>query len=197
MSMIATPSIWNAVETPMRGLKRSIAHSRTTSGSSPSNSTDSSPASRSSSSSTDICLPPHELCQLVVRCAVAPRAEALAGRAPVDPARDEPDHGLVQLLRRNSAENRPRDRRGPVEAAAEVDVVGLPAPALRVAHRRPLEADVADPMVRARVRTAVEVHAQPFDRGAEARLVQLDAPVHARLRLCDRAGAMWDVYVGV
>src|SRR6266487_12200 len=51
MSMIARPSIWKAVETLMRGLKRSIAHSRTVSGSSPSNSTESSPASSSSISS--------------------------------------------------------------------------------------------------------------------------------------------------
>src|SRR6476469_2024008 len=51
MSSSTAPSVWNAVEIEIDGENRSIAHSRTTSGSSPSNSTLSSPASRSSSSS--------------------------------------------------------------------------------------------------------------------------------------------------
>src|SRR4051794_24633043 len=56
MSIRAMPSAWNAVEMAMRGLKRSSAHSRTVHGSSPSNSTDSSPASSSSKSSVVLIL---------------------------------------------------------------------------------------------------------------------------------------------
>src|SRR5919197_2468211 len=190
MSSSTAPSVWNAVEIASRGENRSSAHSRTTSGSSPSNSTDSSPASRSSSSSTDIRLPPCQLCQLVVRRAVAPRAKGLAGPTSVDPPADEPDHGLVELIGRDTAEERLGDRGRSVEAAEQVDVVRLPTPALFVAHGRALKTDVADPMLRARVRAPVEMQPQPFDRRAEARLEQLHEAVHARLGLGDREVAV-------
>src|SRR5207237_103566 len=112
---------------------------------------------------TDMCLPSCELRELVVGCPVAPRAEALAVGAPLDPAGDEPDHGVVELLRRHAPEDWTRDRRGAVEAAAQVHVVRLPAPPLLVADGRPLEADVADPVVRACVRAAVEVQAEAVE----------------------------------
>src|SRR5881227_2546632 len=122
------PSVWNAVEIEIDGEKRSIAHSITASGSSPSNSTLSSPASRSSSSSTDNCgLPSCETSELVVGCAVAERPERLLFGARVDPAADEADDGVVELLGRHALEERAADRRRAVEAAAHVHVVGLPA----------------------------------------------------------------------
>src|SRR5205823_4951707 len=116
------PSVWNAVEIEIDGENRSIAHSSTTSGSSPSNSTLSSPASRSSSSSTDNgSLPSCETSELVVGCAVAERPECLAVGALRDPAADEADDRVVELLRRHALEHRARDCRRPVEAAAKVD----------------------------------------------------------------------------
>src|SRR6476659_8466310 len=166
------PSVWNAVEMAMLGEKRSLAHAMRPSGSSPANSTLSSPASRSSSSSTLMCLPPHELCQLVVGCPVAPRAEALAVPASGDPALDQAHDRLVELLGRHASEHRPRDRGGPVEAAAQIDVVGLPSPSLLVAHGRALEADVTDAVLCARVRTAVQVQAQPVEEAGREPLLE-------------------------
>src|ERR1051326_8936689 len=99
------PSVWNAVEIAMLGEKRSIAHSSSTSGSSPSNWTLSSPASRSSSSSTLMSLPSHELSQLAVGCPVAPCTEALALCPAVDPAGDEARHHVVELLGRDASED--------------------------------------------------------------------------------------------
>src|SRR3954454_2736747 len=134
MCRSTAPSVWNAVEIEMLGEKRSIAHSITASGSSPSNSTLSSPASRSSSSSTDnSSLPSCETSELVVGCAVAERPERLAVGALRDPAADEADDRVVELLGRHALEHRAGDRGGAVEAAAEIDVVGLAALALLVA----------------------------------------------------------------
>src|SRR5690348_15728182 len=112
------PSVWNAVEIAIRGENRSIPHARTASGSSPSNSTLSSPASRSSSSSMDMCLPSDELGELAVGFGVAPRAEAVGVGAFVDPTGDERDDHVVKLLGRDAPEDGTRDRGRPVEAAA-------------------------------------------------------------------------------
>ena len=49
------------------------------------------------------------------------------------------------------------------EAAAQEDVVGLPPLPVLVAHGRALEAEVADPVMGAGVRAAVEVELQPGD----------------------------------
>src|SRR3954447_23028244 len=102
----------------MRGAKRSSAHARTNSGSSPSNSTDSSPASSSSISSTAIGRPPCEpscrcLLAYTCPCGLEPRkraqfvvgeppgevAEALAVVPPDEPAPDEPGDRLVEPVR--------------------------------------------------------------------------------------------------
>src|SRR5262245_58042306 len=248
MSRSATPSTWNAVDSPMRGEKRSSPHASSSCGSAPSNSTASSPASSSSISSImraprrrrlppggarlrrrltplaapgspgpycsycplrpgtasdargtriSCCLPgpcglePGERAELVVREAVREGAEARAGRPPGEPAADEPLHGRRQVLGRNAPEDRPRDRRLRAEPAAQEDVVGLAPPTLRVARGRPLEAEVADPVLGAGVRAAVEVHAETGERGAaEAALEVDDQLVEPRLRLRDREVAV-------
>src|SRR5205085_8320067 len=81
--------------------------------------------------------------ELVVGCAVAERPERFALYALGDPAADEPDDGVVELLGRHALEDGARDRGGTVEAAAQVDVVGLPALPPLVAHGRPPAADPA------------------------------------------------------
>src|SRR5579884_1923909 len=115
MCSSTAPSAWNAVEIAIRGEKRSSAHSRSASGSSPSNATESSPASRSSSSSTDTYLPSRELRELAVARPFAPDAEALLFLPAAGPAPDEGDHEAVQLLARDAAEQGSRDLRRPVE----------------------------------------------------------------------------------
>src|SRR3954451_1228549 len=165
MSSSTAPSVWNAVEIEIRGANRSIAHSSTASGSSPSNATESSPASRSSSSSTLMCLPPCQTSDLVVCRAVAKAAEGLAVAAALDPARDEGPDSLVELFRRDALEDRECDRRGPVEAAAQEDVVSLVALSFGIANGRALEPEIADPMMGAGVSAAVEVQAEPVDGG--------------------------------
>src|SRR5579884_4262346 len=189
--MVRTVSASGESRSRFRREKRSSAHSRSASGSSPSNATESSPASRSSSSSTDTYLPSRELRELAVARPFAPDAEALLFLPAAGPAPDEGDHEAVQLLARDAAEQGSRDLRRPVETAAQVDVVGLlPAPLL-VAHRRALEADVADPVLRARVRAAVEMQPQPLELPrVEPRLEQLHERAHARLRLGDREVAV-------
>ncbi len=114
---------------------------------------------------------------------VAERAKALLVEPAVQPPADQPCHRVVQLLRGNAPEHRPADRRPGAERAAQQHVVGLPAPALGVAHRRPLEAEVADPVLPARVRAAVQVEAQPGHLVAEAALQSLDQDAEAALRL--------------
>src|SRR5581483_12207569 len=101
-----------------------------------------------------------EQTELGVARPVAERAEPLAVAAPLHPPADQAAHRLVELLGRNAAEDGPGDRRVGAEPAAQEDVVGLAPPALLVAHGRPLEADVADPVVGARVRAAVQVQPQ-------------------------------------
>src|SRR3954454_6410802 len=186
MCRSTAPSVWNAVEIEMLGEKRSIAHSITASGSSPSNSTLSSPASRSSSSSTDTgSLPSCETSELVVGCAVAERPERLSVGARLDPAADEADDGVVELLGGHALEHRAADRGRAVEAAAHVHVVRLAPATFFVADGRALEADLADPVMGARVRAAVEVHAQAVGCLPEAVFEQLHELVHASLRLGD------------
>src|SRR5215831_15367031 len=176
MSISTEPSIWNAVEIAIRGEKRSSAHSRSACGSCPSNSTESSPASSSSSTSYRLTPPfsfpgagcylasrrlpfsrpgrlaAREGTELVVRRPVAEGTEGLAGQTRREPAGDEPLHGRVQLLGRDAPEDRPGDRRARAEPAAQEHVVRLPPPALLVAGGRSLEAEVADPVLRACVR---------------------------------------------
>src|SRR5579862_2750546 len=189
------PSVWNAVDSAIRGANRSIAHSSTTSGSSPSNSTDSSPASRSSSSSTDsapapakpapplfggsveptplMCLPSGQTSKLVVARPVAERPERLLLAPRRDPTLDEAHDDRVELVGRHTPEHRPPDRRRPVEAAAHEHVVGLQPLALRIPDGRALEAEVADPVLRARMGAAVEMQPQPVGFPPEPVLDQL------------------------
>ena len=74
-----------------------------------------------------------------------------------------PSTRCVELLGRHAPEERAPDRRVRAEAAAHEDVVGLAALALLVARGRALEAEVADPVLRAGVRAAVEVQPQVGD----------------------------------
>src|SRR4029079_7218672 len=138
MSSSATPSTWNAVESAIRGEKRSSAHSSRSCGSRPSNSIESSPASRSSIRSIITPLPslvrarargrpertaPPLSCarglaadqnaELLVGRAVAELAEALAFAPPGQPALDEALDRVVELLRRAPPEHRPGDPRVP------------------------------------------------------------------------------------
>src|SRR5205085_10669941 len=105
--------------------------------------------------------------ELVVARALAELAERLAGAPPAEPACDEPLDRLVELFARHAPEDGPRDRRGGPEPAPQEDVVGLVAPALLVAQGRALEADVADPVLRAGMRAAVQMESQIGDRLAE------------------------------
>src|SRR5581483_9847396 len=65
-----------------------------------------------------------------------------------------------------------------------------PPRAAFVARRRALEADVADPVLRARMRAAVEVQPQLGDLPAEALLEPVDEAAEPRLRLGDREVAV-------
>ena len=94
-------------------------------------------------------------------------------------------HGLVELLGRHAAEDRPADRRDRAERAAQQDVVPLVALALGVAHGRALEAEVADPVLAAGVGAAVEVESELGDLVAEAALEVLDQAAEPPLRLGD------------
>ena len=91
----------------------------------------------------------------------------------------------ASVLGRDPAEDRPRDRGVGAEAAAQEQVVGLAAHAFLVAHRRALEAEIADPVVPAGVRAAVEVQLQSGERVAEAGLEVLDEGAEPRLGLRD------------
>src|SRR5262249_21544959 len=62
--------------------------------------------------------------------------------------------------------------------------------AVCVLPRRRLEAEVADPVLRARVRAAVEVEPKIRYRGAERRLEMLDERLQTRLRLANREVAV-------
>src|SRR6187402_968556 len=200
MSISATPPSWNDVEIARRSPKRSNDHSRSSHGSQPSNSTESSPASRSSNGSTIVMRPPRswsgscrlprggglaarERAELRVAQAVAERAEALVGAPPVEPAGDEPLDDAVELVRGHPAEERAADRRVRPEPAAEVHLVRLPALPRLVPGGRALEADVADPVVRAGVWAPVEREPERGDVVPEAPLEPLDQRVEPGLRL--------------
>ena len=144
-------------------------------GSSPSNSTASSPASSSSISSTLMQPPPSRSCLrgLAARPARPARRRSAGARtrgsprpvaASVEPAADE---ALDRRRRARSvghaAEERPADRGVRAEPAAHEDVVRLPPLAGLVAGGRALEAEVADPVLGAGVRAAVEVQPQAGD----------------------------------
>ena len=172
----------------MRGEKRSSAHSRTTCGSSPSkldrelprlqlvDQLDRHQAASSFSCAAARRLQARELAELFVGQPLRERREALALGTTAQPAGHEPVDGGVELLGRDAAEEWRRDLRLRAEAAAHEDVVGLAALAVVVARRRPLEADVGDPVLRARVRAPVELEAELVRRIAEALLQVLDEP---------------------
>src|SRR5579862_4394837 len=128
--------------------------------------------------------------ELLVARAARERDEALAVPAVVEPALDQAFDRDVEVVGRYPPEERPPDLRRRPERAAHEDVVGLPPRAALVARRRSLEAEVADPVLRTRVRAAVEVQAQVGDLHAEALVEPVDQPAEACLRLGDREVAV-------
>src|SRR6476620_9361787 len=188
MSISATVSIWNDVDSARPGMNRSTAHSRTACGSSPSNSIDSSPASSSSINSNVLISsqPPveHSLfrllpysslrrleacqcAQLLVRCPPCECRKALAVRAALEPAGDQPLDRRVERVGGDAPEERAPDGGLGAEPAADEDVVGLPLDSAFISCRGALEAQVADPVLRAGVGAAVEMKPQARDLVAE------------------------------
>src|SRR5262245_29350759 len=131
-----------------------------------------------------------ERTELAVREPSRERGERLAFTPAVEPALDKARNGGVELLREDPAEQRPPDRGIATETATDEDVVGLPAAAVLVARRRPLEAEVGDPVLRTRVRAAVEVETEIGDLRSEALLQRLDQAAEPRLRLSHREVAV-------
>src|SRR5262249_17450929 len=113
-----------------------------------------------------------EHAQLVVGQAARERRKAFAFGSALEPACDEPLDRRVQLVGRHAAEERPPDLGIRTEAAADEDVVRLSPLAALVASGRALEAEIGNPVLRARVRAAVELQAQIGDLRPEA-LLQL------------------------
>ena len=85
----------------------------------------------------------------------------------------------------HAAEERAADLRHRAERAAHEDVVGGDAVAVGVLAGRRLEAEVADPVLRARVRAAVEVEAKLGDRRRRRSLEMVDELAEPLLRLAD------------
>ena len=103
---------------------------------------------------------PRERAELVVGLCGRPLGERGAARLRRASRATRPSDGVVELLGRHAAEERPADRGVRAEPAADEDVVRLPLRASSSRAGRALEAEVADPVLRARVRAAVEVQAQ-------------------------------------
>src|SRR5581483_8425096 len=116
------------------------------------------------------------LAELLVRSTALEARERLAGLPVVEPAADQAFDRPLELRARHAAEERAADlRRGP-ERAAHEDVVGADAVAVGVLAGGRLEAEVADPVLRAGMRTAVEVQPQLGDLVAERPLEMLEQP---------------------
>ena len=102
------------------------------------------------------------------------RKSSASARCSSQPT-DEGDDDLVEVLRGHAAEDHTADRGARTESASEIDVVGLLSLALLVARRRSLEAEVADPVLGARMRAAVEVQPERRDVVAEPVLERADS----------------------
>ena len=118
--------------------------------------------------------------------------EGLAVEPAVEPAGDQALDGGVELVGRHAPEERPADRGAGAEPAADEDVVRLPAHTALVARGRSLEAEVGDPVLRARVRAAVELEPEVGDVGAEplargSRSARRAASSSRRRRSCSAA----------
>src|SRR5581483_9434338 len=130
-------------------------------------------------------LEPRERAELVVAEPALELGERLAVVAFLEPAAHETRDRGLELLARHAAEERAADRRRRAERAAHEHVVRRHAVAVPVLARRRLEAEVADPVLRARVRATVEVKPQLADLRPERRLEVLDERLQPRLRLAD------------
>src|SRR5207244_9022733 len=108
----------------------------------------------------------------------------------LEPALDQACNGRVQLFRDDPAKERPPDRGVGAESTADEDVVGLTPPALVVSRRRALEPQVGDPVLRTRVRAAVELEAELGNLRSEALLEPFDQSAEPCLRLGDREVAV-------
>ena len=180
MSISATSPSWNAVESASRPPKRSIAHSSSSHGSCALE-LDRQLAGlqiveQLRSRSCCLLLGSRLLGRRPARgrpgrrarrrsCGRRTRGSSRRRRAAVEPADDQAGRRVSSSssvgTRRKTG--RPIAASGP-SAAAQEDVVGLAALALLVAHGRALEAEVADPVLAAGVRAAVEVEPQPGER---------------------------------
>ena len=115
-----------------------------------------------------------ERAELVVGQAVANCGKLSSSRRPSSqPATRPPTTSSSRSVGTRRNTGRPIAGVAP-ERAAQVDVVGLVALAALVAHGGALEAEVADPVLGAGVRAAVEVEPQLGDVVAEPRLEPLD-----------------------
>src|SRR4051812_17478543 len=126
-------------------------------------------------------LEPRELAQLVIVQPPREVGERLAVEPRLEPTGDHPFDRRVELVGRYAPEERAADRGAGAEPAADEDVVGLPPNAAVVARRRALEAEVADPVLGARVRAPVEIQPQLGDLRSEALLEPLDQRAEPRL----------------
>src|SRR5947208_282192 len=129
--------------------------------------------------------------QLLVGMAGEELLDALPFLASVEIGTEQALDDEMDLAARYPLEHRTADGGVPAQAAAQKDVVPLDALTRRtpLAQGRALEADVADPVVGAGVRAAVQVEPQPGDRLAERRLQMLDDPLQPSLGLGHRVVA--------
>src|SRR3954451_8531052 len=126
-----------------------------------------------------------ERAELVVGAAALEIGERLAGCALREAAADQSLDGLLELIARHAAEERAADQRCRPERAAHEDVVGGDAVAVGVLAGRRLETEIAHPVLRARVRAAVEMKPKLRDRVAERRLEMIEQVAYPLLRLAD------------
>src|SRR5436305_10201775 len=136
-------------------------------------------------------LPHPEDGELLVGMADEELLDALPFLASVEIGTEQALDDEMDLAARHPLEHRPADGGVPAQAAAQKYVVPLDAlpPGPPLAQGRPLEADVADPVVGAGVGAAVQVEPQPGDRRAEGRLQMLDDPLQPPLGLGHRVVA--------
>src|SRR5581483_12382731 len=126
--------------------------------------------------------------QLVVGMTVTKCFERLALGAPIEISAHEAFDVEGRLAQADALEQRLANRRRAPQPAAQVNVVPFEfftgGPAL--AERRALKADISDPVMRAGMRTPVEIDADAFCRFAERVFKMLNDFAEVWFRLRDR-----------